>query len=74
LPNEGARFSSWQRLQAEKTSREIFGTEHCIEVQDALLRLWQSAKTPGRAALFCDSKQTYSSMSHPSEDETEEMQ
>jgi hypothetical protein len=39
---------------AERTSKEIFGAKHCSEVQSAL----QSAKSPGKAALFWEVKLT----------------
>ena len=45
---------------AEKAAQEIFGTDNSPEVQSALLHLWQSAKGPGKAVQFWESKQTRS--------------
>ena len=53
-------FLLGNELNAEKASQEIFGVDHNSEVQGALLHLWQSAKGPGKAALFWESKQPLS--------------
>jgi|AntRauTorckE5430_2_1112549.scaffolds.fasta_scaffold22847_1 hypothetical protein len=50
-------FILGNELDAEKASKEIFGEDHCIYVQSTLLRLWQSARAPGKAAVFWDVKQ-----------------
>jgi hypothetical protein len=53
-------FLLGNELDAEKTSQEIFGDDHCSEVQCSLLKLWNSAKGPGKAVLSWETRQTRS--------------
>ena len=43
---------------AEKTSMEVFGTDHNEETQMALTQLWKSAKGPGRAIVVLEAQQS----------------